>query len=329
MASSINPLNINEAFPVAGQDNDSQGFRNNFTNIKNNLTHTKREIEDLQAKVILKETLTGGSPINNNFAGVLLSGAQTKGFTETVFDQGNKSGLFVIDYTAGDFQKATIIGPSNFVFTNWPTSGLYSTIRVWFSPAPSAALPIPEIIFPTSVEVGATALFGYNAADKKLVATRIGSYLIEFSTIDGGVTVTATVLASPVASTEYVMNTTDTNMHGHVMSNFTEKAAIHAFTSPSAEIDLSMSDFHKITTTQNLILSFINWSTYGYAKIRLWVTVTNSAHTIQFPDSVSVGLSKVPGVTGQTLTPTVGNYLFELSSMDSGVTVLIVPLITP
>jgi len=32
--SNINPNNINAAYPVAGVDNDSQGFRDNFTNIK-------------------------------------------------------------------------------------------------------------------------------------------------------------------------------------------------------------------------------------------------------------------------------------------------------
>ena len=36
MASSINPSNIDGTYPVAGQDNDSQGFRDNFTNVKTN-----------------------------------------------------------------------------------------------------------------------------------------------------------------------------------------------------------------------------------------------------------------------------------------------------
>ena len=30
MASNINPNNIDTTYPVAGQDNDSQGFRDNF-----------------------------------------------------------------------------------------------------------------------------------------------------------------------------------------------------------------------------------------------------------------------------------------------------------
>ena len=36
MASNITYTTIDEQFPVAGQDNDSQGFRDNFSIIKEN-----------------------------------------------------------------------------------------------------------------------------------------------------------------------------------------------------------------------------------------------------------------------------------------------------
>ena len=36
MTSQINPNNIDGSYPVAGQDNNSQGFRDNFTNLKVN-----------------------------------------------------------------------------------------------------------------------------------------------------------------------------------------------------------------------------------------------------------------------------------------------------
>ena len=48
MASSITTTNIDATFPVAGQDNSSQGFRDNFTASKNNFTYAKSEIETLQ-----------------------------------------------------------------------------------------------------------------------------------------------------------------------------------------------------------------------------------------------------------------------------------------
>ena len=42
MASLVNPSNINGNFPIAGQDNDSQGFRDNFTNIRNNFAFSQQ-----------------------------------------------------------------------------------------------------------------------------------------------------------------------------------------------------------------------------------------------------------------------------------------------
>lgn len=48
MASNINPNNINTAYPIAGQINDTQGFRDNFTNISNNFTTAATEITNLQ-----------------------------------------------------------------------------------------------------------------------------------------------------------------------------------------------------------------------------------------------------------------------------------------
>lgn len=49
MTSAIVYTTIDEAFPVAGRDNDSQGFRDNFTVIKTALTTASTEITGLQA----------------------------------------------------------------------------------------------------------------------------------------------------------------------------------------------------------------------------------------------------------------------------------------
>ena len=57
MTSSINANNIDGTYPVAGQDNNSQGFRDNFTNTKTNFQYAADEINDLQSKVILRQLL--------------------------------------------------------------------------------------------------------------------------------------------------------------------------------------------------------------------------------------------------------------------------------
>ena len=67
MASTINSNNIDITYPIAGQDNDTQGFRDNFRNIKNNLNTARLEITDLQDDVALtpKISYAGGIPSAN------------------------------------------------------------------------------------------------------------------------------------------------------------------------------------------------------------------------------------------------------------------------
>ena len=75
MASSIIASTIDDTYPVAGQDNDSQGFRDNFNIIKTNFVEAKSNIEDLQNKVVLKAPLLGESSVSNNFNGEIISNA--------------------------------------------------------------------------------------------------------------------------------------------------------------------------------------------------------------------------------------------------------------
>ena len=48
MASTIDDTSIDATFPVAGQDNNSQGFRDNFNTVKSNFVAAKSEITTLQ-----------------------------------------------------------------------------------------------------------------------------------------------------------------------------------------------------------------------------------------------------------------------------------------
>ena len=62
--------NINEEYPVAGINNNTQGFRDNFQAIKTALSLAKSEIAKLEATAILSESLTATQPaindLNNN-----------------------------------------------------------------------------------------------------------------------------------------------------------------------------------------------------------------------------------------------------------------------
>ena len=89
----INPNSINGGFPVFGQDNSTQGFRDNFTNIKNNFVAAKAELEDIQGKVLVKSALSGGV-LDNDMDGGTLTNAQLKAYTQTYLNLGQQfSGL--------------------------------------------------------------------------------------------------------------------------------------------------------------------------------------------------------------------------------------------
>jgi hypothetical protein len=147
MTSAINPNNIDGAYPVAGQENNSQGFRDNFTNTATNFQYAADEISDLQAKAVLKAALTG-EPLNNNMGGSVLSNAQLQDMSETVVALGTVSGTNTINYALGSFQTLTTNGAVALAFTNFPVAGTAGTVRVQVTVASVAhTLVLPAAVF--------------------------------------------------------------------------------------------------------------------------------------------------------------------------------------
>lgn len=117
MASNINYVSIDETFPVAGQDNDSQGFRDNFHYIKNNFSAAKTEIEDLQLYSARKDE-------PNDFNNLNQSKAVFVNCSEGAYNGNLVSSGTLLDYQLGSYQTFTISG-NNVIFTltNFPTAG--------------------------------------------------------------------------------------------------------------------------------------------------------------------------------------------------------------
>ena len=128
MSSQIDNSNINALYPRAGEDNDSQGFRDNFAAIKENFTLAKTELTDLQSKVLLKAALTGDT-LDNNLGGSRISNGNYLNFHGTAFSQ--TVGVSAnIDVLNGNLQYYTVTTDSTLTFTNWPDSGNYANVRV-------------------------------------------------------------------------------------------------------------------------------------------------------------------------------------------------------
>ena len=184
MASNINANNIDGTYPIAGQDNDSQGFRDNFTNIKTNFTNAKSEIEDLQSKVVLKSALTGTS-LSNAGGGSIMSDFQLQDMSETRVAKGTTSGTVTIAYTGGSYQPLTTSGNVEIEFTNFSQSGTLSRIRVEVTIASASH----TLTIPSAVTIGANTLQGYNPSTSVITFDTAGTYIFEFTTDDAGTTI--------------------------------------------------------------------------------------------------------------------------------------------
>lgn len=148
--STINTGSINVNFPIPGVNNSSQGFRDNFAAIKNNLDTAGTEITDLQNKAIVKSALNG-VPLNNDMANTLLSNALTLGFRQTIYNLGNNlTGVVTIDCTNGDVQIGSVTGNISLDFTKWSVSGTQSQVELVLSVANAGI----NITLPASVNLG-------------------------------------------------------------------------------------------------------------------------------------------------------------------------------
>ena len=99
--SNINYVSINENFPVAGQDNDTQVFRDNFDTIKTSLRYAKEELE------IFQDAATGAARLNqsNDFNQNIISNAVLQGNRDALFDGGNYAAPTLdVTYTNGAYQ---------------------------------------------------------------------------------------------------------------------------------------------------------------------------------------------------------------------------------
>ena len=123
--SNINTNTIDATFPVPGINNSSQGFRDNFTSIKNNISTAGTEITDLQNKVVLKSALDGTS-LDNNMGNAVISYASTRNFRSTLKDYGvlaTEPDALIVDVSAADIQRGIIVGKTDIVFAGWAPAG--------------------------------------------------------------------------------------------------------------------------------------------------------------------------------------------------------------
>jgi hypothetical protein len=185
MTSQINPQNIDGNYPVAGQPNNTQGFRDNFTNTKTNFETAANEITALQTRAILKSALPG-TTLDNNMNDQQLSAVQLRDVSYTYVPVPATSGPIVIDYSAAQYQLITPTGNVSISFTNWPAAGTVGSIRIGFN----ITDPAYTVTLPPAINTGLLGIQGITPGTAGVSNTinfgRTGQFAFEFASNDGG-----------------------------------------------------------------------------------------------------------------------------------------------
>lgn len=193
----INPNSINGGFPVFGQDNATQGFRDNFTNIKNNFVAAKTELEDLQAKTLLKSGLSG-IVLDNDMNGGSITNVQLKAFTQTYLDLGQQFSDVTVDFESGNFQYMLTGNDITLSIINWPSltnnTPAYATLRLWFQVSSTLGTP-HTITFPAEVNLNSASIKGMDDETKTVTFPEGGNYVFDLSTVNGGTNIFITEIS--------------------------------------------------------------------------------------------------------------------------------------
>ncbi len=186
MASNIVPDTIDDTYPVAGQDNNSQGFRDNFNIIRTNFTNAKSEIEALQDN-------TAKTDADNVFFENTLSRYTKLQETTTHVGPTNVSSDTTLSFIAGHFYTIVASDSVTLTLEDWPTNDHYAEmlIQVYGDGAVNrtvtfAAETLSGITSQMRVD-GSTEFGGSAAITTNTVVTR--SHLVKAFTYDNGTNV--------------------------------------------------------------------------------------------------------------------------------------------
>lgn len=155
MTTKIDTSTIDESYPVAGQDNDTAGFRNNFEQINIQLNRAGNEITELQNCAVLTGTIDNNSlPTTNNLRGSTIINGTYNAFYASSFqltdEDTNTSGAIEINVSLGNSQAITLKVDTRLIFKNWPSIGMYAqpyaSVRVHLSLHPDATQSVVDIL---------------------------------------------------------------------------------------------------------------------------------------------------------------------------------------
>ena len=190
MASAISTTSIDATFPVAGQDNDSQGFRDNFSQIKTQLDTASSEITTIQTNQAVTNATT-------NFNGHDIQNAILIDVGQKVVAKGTVSGSQTIDFSAGPIQTITTSGALTLAFTNFPvedngSTNAYGKVNLIITNASSHSITLTGVTLPflrnpdASTASANDSTVGVDYSTRVAIPAETGTMVIEVWSVDGG-----------------------------------------------------------------------------------------------------------------------------------------------
>jgi hypothetical protein len=294
MTSQINPEsnNYDAAYPVAGQDNNTIGFRQNFASIQQNFQYAKDEITALQTN-----TVQAGGNVLNDLNGAVLYDAKLQNQSYADINLGNTANVANVNYTVAAYQTLTPTADTTISFSGLPANAAaILTLSIEASAASNIANPytitIPNASSSTSGVIG---LSGNTLSFPRTNSTIAGTHTYQLLTTTGGSAFTITPLSTPTQP----LNSTSEDV------------------APSANVNLGVSDsyFSTGTTLLGVVITGIAGTFICTAasktlvigdKITISGTYGGSGSIVGYSDPTSYYIIATNGSTTFTLSATPG-----------------------
>jgi hypothetical protein len=249
---------IDQQFPVAGQDNDTQGFRSNFQNIYQAIYNTDL---DLQTQKINTARLNATSDFA--FTGTIKRAViLNSGFTAENIAPVNGT----IDYSLGSYHKSAVTGDTTFEVTNWPPAGIYGSLRLEVAPVTSSTMVINFSAGSGTLIKDGNDVIPYTSINNTPIFYDLWSSdngaTVKVKQIANATTSTGDVTAGVAKVTQAVTNNTNTNYATtEFVHNILPKGVILMWSGSIATVPtgwaLCDGAVHSGVTTPNLTNKFI------------------------------------------------------------------------
>lgn len=269
MTSQINPNLIDPTYPIAGQDNNTQGFRDNFSAIKNNFQFAENEINALQQNSVS----FGGT---NDLNGAVFYDVELRNEKYSSESLGNIGNTVTVNYASGSFQNFTINSNVSVGFSNLPESGNAAILTLSVTPTAANVTAQPyQITFPniSGVGINNSGVIGLNGnvlTFPRSNANVLTPYTYQFITNDNGASFTVNPISSlsqPLnASSEDLANGANVNLG--ISDSYFSTAAAETATLP-AGVNGQVKVLAMYADSGDMVITVTNagWKTSGTGTI--------------------------------------------------------------